>query len=131
MAIYSIKKRHPPGLLIGVVLSTLSRIDCVHLRRIKENHFTEEENARTYKLSTQQIVALNVIDINQSTGSALPALPSMARPGQRTRKDANTYLPSPNSLSSIDLPIEYTLNQRGEQLLQYDTGPDEHRMLIF
>ncbi|KII67194.1 hypothetical protein RF11_11353 [Thelohanellus kitauei] len=55
----------------------------------------------------------------------------MTRLVQRTRRDANTPLPSPNSLSSLALPIEYTLSHRGEQFLQYDSGPDENRMLIF
>ncbi|KII71619.1 hypothetical protein RF11_15455 [Thelohanellus kitauei] len=55
----------------------------------------------------------------------------MTRLVQRTPRDANTPLSSPNSLSSIGLPIKNTLSHRSEQFLQYDSGPDENRILIF
>ncbi|KII65578.1 hypothetical protein RF11_00930 [Thelohanellus kitauei] len=87
MDIYSIKKRHGLGLLIDVVLSIKARIVCVdkeHRHGPDPNKVNSrrvlnqvKKNARTFQLSTPQIVASNVIGINQSTASALPALTSM------------------------------------------------------
>ncbi|KII61571.1 hypothetical protein RF11_08068 [Thelohanellus kitauei] len=134
-------------------INTKSKIDCVDVRRIEDNFFSPKkeynngpdanqvnarrvlnqvkENDRTFQLSTQQIVAWNVIGINQSTASALPALSSMTGLAQQTRRDANTPRCSPNSLSSIALPIENTLSRRDEKFLQYYSGQNENRILIF
>ncbi|KII62311.1 hypothetical protein RF11_15825 [Thelohanellus kitauei] len=109
IAIYSIKKRNGLGLRIGVVLSIKARIVCVDAdhnqvnARGVLNHV--KKDARISQFSTQQVVASNVIGINQSTASALPPLPSMTRLFQRTRRDTNTPLPSHNCHSLISLPI--------------------------
>ncbi|KII70922.1 hypothetical protein RF11_13179 [Thelohanellus kitauei] len=142
MDMYSIKKRNGLGLLIGVVLSIKARIVCVDKKEHRHGPDLNQVNARrvlnqvkenaiTSLLSTQQIVASDGININQSTASALPALSSMTRLVQRTRRDANTPLSSPNSLSSIALPLENTISHRGEQFLQYDSGEHENGILIF
>ncbi|KII71021.1 hypothetical protein RF11_12601 [Thelohanellus kitauei] len=55
------------------------------------------ENVITSQLSTQHRVASNVIDVNQSTPKGLSSLPSITYLGQRTRMDATTRLPCPNS----------------------------------
>ncbi|KII60300.1 hypothetical protein RF11_15332 [Thelohanellus kitauei] len=61
----------------------------------------------------------------------LSAVPSMTRLVQQTCMDANTCMTSPNSLSSIALPIGCTPSHRDEQFLQYDRSPYENRILIF
>ncbi|KII74756.1 hypothetical protein RF11_05892 [Thelohanellus kitauei] len=53
MAIYSIKKRHGLGLLIGVVLSTKSRIVYVDVRRIEENSFHRRMNTGMVPILTK------------------------------------------------------------------------------
>ncbi|KII68793.1 hypothetical protein RF11_12068 [Thelohanellus kitauei] len=126
MAIYSIKKIHGLALLIGVVLSTTNRGEYISQKK-EHNHGPDinqvnacrvpkpvKKNSRTSQLSTQRIVALNVTGINQSTASALSALPSMTRLCQRTRRDAKTVLTNPNSLALIVLPIESKPCHRGE-----------------
>ncbi|KII65444.1 hypothetical protein RF11_01049 [Thelohanellus kitauei] len=72
-----------------------------------------KENARNSQLSTKRIVASNVMAANQSSVSPLSTPPSNIRLVPRTRRNANTPLPSLNSLASIVLHNENTLSHRG------------------
>ncbi|KII66526.1 hypothetical protein RF11_15985 [Thelohanellus kitauei] len=109
MAKYSIKKRHGLDLLNGFVLSVKARVVCVDNKEHRRCPDPNQVNARRV---LNQIVASNVIGINQSSASAFPVLPSITSLVQRTSNDANACIPSRNSLASFFLPIENTLSHR-------------------
>ncbi|KII69672.1 hypothetical protein RF11_07269 [Thelohanellus kitauei] len=133
MAVYPTKKRHGLDLLIRVVLSIKAWIVCVDLGRIEENLFHRRRNKIMAQILTKLmlIVSSIAIGINQSTTSALPALPSMNRLVQWTLRDAITPLSRRNSFASIVLTLECTLSHMSEQFLLYFSGEVENRILIF
>ncbi|KII66977.1 hypothetical protein RF11_11738 [Thelohanellus kitauei] len=90
-----------------------------------------KQNAITSQLSTQRILASNIIGVNQSTTYTLPAVPSITHLIRRTVRIANTHLSSPNSLASIAFSTENTLSHMGKQFLLSESGADDNRILIF
>ncbi|KII65818.1 hypothetical protein RF11_08454 [Thelohanellus kitauei] len=102
MAKHSIKNRHGLDLLIGEVLSTNSKIDFVDKKEHRHDPDPNQVKAR------RELNQVKENDIN-CTASMYPGLSSITGLVQHTRRVANTPFSSPDSLSSIALPIEKLL----------------------
>jgi hypothetical protein len=47
------------------------------------------------------------------------------------RRTTNAPLPNPTNFDDLQIPLEYSQTETGENFLLHDSGPGHHRMLIF
>jgi hypothetical protein len=83
------------------------------------------------QISTQNIIAKCVENVEQSVASKLPATILMKRTIQKTRKNTSGSPPEPMNLTQLIIPDHYQKTANGDKLLFYDSGLEEDRILIF
>ena len=97
--------------------------------RKKLNDIKERAAATTE--STYQIVATFSTGTNAVVAGQLPNVYLIKQAIRQARRTAKVPLPNPTTLEELEIPLEYTQTKTGEIFLLYDSGPGQHRMLIF
>uniref|UniRef100_A0A6V7JV94 MULE transposase domain-containing protein n=1 Tax=Bracon brevicornis TaxID=1563983 RepID=A0A6V7JV94_9HYME len=79
------------------------------------------------------IIATTTGNANNASAAQLPHLSLLTRTIQRTRKKNNPTPPEPVTAKEFNIPVQYTLTQKEEQFLYYDSKDDNktHRTIIF
>ncbi|CAF0775449.1 unnamed protein product [Adineta steineri] len=78
----------------------------------------------------RRIIHEVLLSIDKNDGTAVPTYSSSQRTIERKRKKNDLPLPSPKSLSEIQIPDELKLTNGGQRFLLYDNGDVDHRMVI-
>ena len=90
-----------------------------------------KERAATTTESTHEMIATSSRGLNAAVAGQFPVIRNIKQTVRRVRHENQTPLPNPASLDELVIPMEYTQAESGEQFLLHDSGPGQHRMLIF
>ncbi|XP_065321597.1 uncharacterized protein LOC135929030 [Gordionus sp. m RMFG-2023] len=107
-----------------------------HVPDIAEIEARKEINQIKEKATTSQTLPNNIIaDITTNISTAamgrMPSCSLIKRTIQRKRRLVGRAPTVPVNLIELIIPIEYQINNNGQQFLLYDSGHHDHRCLIF
>lgn len=94
------------------------------IQRIKERAVATQE-------STHQIVATVSSDVGTAVAGQLPTVRNIKQTIRRVRRQVRAPLPTPLNLQDLELPDNFKRTMAGNDFLLYDSGPGQHRTLIF
>lgn len=90
-----------------------------------------KKRAKSSTESTRKVITASIANTSGSTAAYLPSISGLARTVQRTRAVANPQLPTPSTRGELELPEIYTKTLKGDNFLEYDSGGNKKRFLIF
>ena len=79
----------------------------------------------------QQVMSQQLVDVTEEVAVKLPAPRTMKRAIRRQRQAAGNAPTVPRSRADLVLPEQYQQTTRREPFLQFDSGADDQRILLF
>lgn len=115
------------------------------IKRAEHNHEGRPEKVEVRKVlqavreGAQKTVNIPQVILSEATGSCseitsanLPSIPSMKRTIRNIRNKDNNFPSIPNEASSLILPEDFKITDKGKHFLLFDSGVDDtDRILIF
>lgn len=92
---------------------------------------TIKENAKSTRDTPQFIISTASENVGQAVAARLPAVSSIKKTIRNIRASENLGPAVPNRRQDIQFPPEFTITANGEDLLLYDKGQVEDRIIIF
>lgn len=96
-----------------------------HLNELKERAVNSHDSIRSI-VADATVAAENDVIL-----SAMPTVPSMSRVAYRARNEVVSYPENPSSLEEIILPEEFSITEKNENFLFYDSGSENNRIIMF
>lgn len=87
--------------------------------------------ATSSQATSHQIIAEATANVSTAVTGKLPSISTIKRSVQRARQRENGFLPTPPSLTQLEIPEQFRFTVKGERFLLFDSGPSDDRIFIF